>query len=182
MNELKVRKSQRNQIEKTMNESEMKYRMLVENTGIPHTVISLDGTFLFLNTVGARNLGGCPDDFVGKSIYVVLPDMAEITMERIRQIVKSGMSSTYEDFVELPAGGCWFESVLQPMRDVHGKLSSIQIISMDITERKMMEEVLKIKDSAIESAMNGIALADLKGIITYVNPSFLKQWGYDNKE
>ncbi len=47
-------------------------------------------------------------------------------------------------------------------------------------EHRQAEEALRIKDSAIVSSISGIALADLEGNLTYVNPSFLKLWGYKN--
>jgi PAS domain S-box-containing protein len=41
---------------------------------------------------------------------------------------------------------------------------------------------LRIKDIAIASSINGIAISDLAGKIQYVNDSFLNLWGYDNKQ
>jgi len=48
---------------------------------------------------------------------------------------------------------------------------------VDITDRKRMEEELRIKDFAISSSINGIAIGDLEGNITYVNNAFLNLWG-----
>ncbi|MDY0020295.1 MAG: PAS domain S-box protein, partial [Anaerolineae bacterium] len=48
----------------------------------------------------------------------------------------------------------------------------------DITDRKRTEEALRIKDHAIASSLNAIAISDLKGKLTYANPSALKMWGY----
>jgi len=48
---------------------------------------------------------------------------------------------------------------------------------VDITERKKMEEELRVKDFAISSSINGIAIGDLQGNITYVNDAFLRMWG-----
>jgi len=42
------------------------------------------------------------------------------------------------------------------------------------TDYKTIEEELKIKDSAIASSINAIAIADLNGNLTYVNHSFLE--------
>ena len=54
---------------------------------------------------------------------------------------------------------------------------------LDLTERKRMEDELRIKDKAIESSINAIAITDLQGNLTYVNPAFLTIWGYsDEKE
>lgn len=51
-----------------------------------------------------------------------------------------------------------------------------------ITEHKQAEETLRIKDSAIDSSINGIVISNLEGYLTYANRSFLKMWGYDEKE
>jgi len=51
---------------------------------------------------------------------------------------------------------------------------------VDITDRKRMEEELRIKESAIASSMNGIVIADLQGNVTYINDAVLKMWGTSN--
>jgi PAS domain S-box-containing protein len=48
---------------------------------------------------------------------------------------------------------------------------------IDITDRKKMEEELRIKDFAIASSIDAIIIGDLMGTITYVNEAFLKMWG-----
>jgi len=55
-------------------------------------------------------------------------------------------------------------------------------LRLEISERKRVEDELRIKDNAIESSINGIGIADLKGYLTYANNSFFKMWGYDKKE
>jgi PAS domain S-box-containing protein len=49
-------------------------------------------------------------------------------------------------------------------------------------ERKKVEEVLKIKDKAIESSINAISIADPEANLSYVNSAFIKLWGYDNEK
>jgi len=51
---------------------------------------------------------------------------------------------------------------------------------VDITDRKRMEEELRIKESAIASSINGIAIGDLQGNVTYINDAVLKMWGASN--
>jgi len=52
----------------------------------------------------------------------------------------------------------------------------------DITERKRIENELRVKDYAVESAITGIAIADLDGIVTYVNLACLSMWDYEQEE
>ena len=49
-----------------------------------------------------------------------------------------------------------------------------------IAERRRAEYELRIKDCAIASSINAIAMADLEGNLTYVNDSFLKLWRYND--
>ena len=53
---------------------------------------------------------------------------------------------------------------------------------VDITDRKMMEEELRIKEFAIASSVHGIGIGDLQGNITYVNNAALEMWGADSLE
>ncbi|MDD3605268.1 MAG: PAS domain S-box protein, partial [Kiritimatiellae bacterium] len=47
----------------------------------------------------------------------------------------------------------------------------------DISLRKEAEEKMITSFNAIQNAGTGIAIADVDGSLTYVNPSFLRQWG-----
>ena len=51
-----------------------------------------------------------------------------------------------------------------------------------IIEKKETERELRIKSEAIESSINALALADLKGRLTYVNRSFLSMWKHSREE
>jgi PAS domain S-box-containing protein len=52
----------------------------------------------------------------------------------------------------------------------------------DITERKRIENELRVKDYAVASAITGISIADMDGIVTYVNPACLSMWDYVQEE
>jgi PAS domain-containing protein/CheY-like chemotaxis protein len=58
----------------------------------------------------------------------------------------------------------------------------VNIFASDITARRRAAEVLRVKDSAIASSLNAVAMADLQGRLTYVNPAFLRLWGYDGED
>lgn len=51
-----------------------------------------------------------------------------------------------------------------------------------ILHKKEMQDALHLKNYAIKSSISGIALADLSGSITYVNPAFLSIWGYHTQD
>ncbi len=51
----------------------------------------------------------------------------------------------------------------------------------ELAARQQAENELRIKDHAITSSVNAIAIADLAGNLTYVNPAFLRLWGYNDE-
>lgn len=67
-------------------------------------------------------------------------------------------------------------------RNKNGKPENIHCVWTDITKHLQTEEANRIKDLAIESAINAIAISDLQGIITYVNPACINLWGYKSSE
>jgi len=48
----------------------------------------------------------------------------------------------------------------------------------DLSEIRRADEVIKAKDKAMDSSINAIVMADIDGVINYVNQTFLKMWGY----
>jgi diguanylate cyclase (GGDEF)-like protein/PAS domain S-box-containing protein len=60
-------------------------------------------------------------------------------------------------------------------------IAQIQLIGdqlIRILQRKRFEEDLRVKDGAIASSINAVAIADLDGNLSYVNAAFLRMWGY----
>jgi PAS domain S-box-containing protein len=67
---------------------------------------------------------------------------------------------------------------LVALSDSSGSLAGIVGFDRDVTDRKRVEEELRVKDRAIESAISAIAFAESGGNLTYVNRAFLELWGY----
>jgi PAS domain S-box-containing protein len=55
----------------------------------------------------------------------------------------------------------------------------LQTLEEKVRERT---EALATKDSAIASSINAVVIGDLGGRLTYVNPAFLRLWGYDDSQ
>ncbi|MGC1122634.1 MAG: ATP-binding protein [Candidatus Methanofastidiosia archaeon] len=61
-------------------------------------------------------------------------------------------------------------------------VESFAAVLTETLMRKEIERELAIKDKAIESSMDGIAIADFKGALSYANPSFVSMWGFETAE
>ncbi len=83
--------------------------------------------------------------------------------------------------VNLPEKGIrWIRAAAIPEKEDTGAVLWHGYMT-DITDKIDARKELLIKDQAIRSSINAISLADLSGITTYVNPSFLELWGYDHE-
>ena len=72
----------------------------------------------------------------------------------------------------------WIHDELHVMRREAGMPVEVTGASREITARKEAEAALHVKNLALESALDAIALADLEGTLTWVNSAFLDLWGY----
>jgi PAS domain S-box-containing protein len=151
--------TKRKEAEVALRESEARYRLLIDNAGYPITVFSSEGKLLLTNSVAARNLGGTPEDLIGKCLYDLLPGIADIIKERTRTVIETGEGLETEDIIELPTGNRWFWSNMQLARDADDNIIGIQVISHDITDRKQAEEDLRTTHERLNATLN--ALPDL---------------------
>ncbi len=127
--------------EEELVESEKKYRYLYEHAGIGIGYYKTDGTVISYNRLAASHMGGIPEDFAGKSLYELFPkDEAEFYHERLKRAAESDSSISFEDLIKLPQGEKYFTSTFTRISDSNNQTIGIQIISQDITERKLIEE------------------------------------------
>jgi PAS domain S-box-containing protein len=169
--------------ESALRENEERYRLVFDNAIVPMIYFDLKGKLLLINTVGARNLDGTADEMVGKTAYDIIPQFADEIFKRIRRAEETGRGNMYEDFIELPQGAkCFFTSV-EPVRDSEGTINGVQMICVDITERKEVERALEESEEKYrlmaETASIGIYQLDAKGKIVFLNDAYVKILGYN---
>ena len=169
-------------IERALAENEEKYRTLVECAGDPISTIDERGVFLFANKVAAEALGYQPEDLVGKTLWDFFPkEMADQSAANIRKVIETGQKINTASLREVQGQPRWYSATIEPIRDDHGSVTAAMVIVRDIDDMKRAEEQIKKLSSAVESSINGIAIGDAEGNLTYVNHAFLEMWGYDHE-
>jgi PAS domain S-box-containing protein len=140
---------------------------------IAMTHLRRDGTILFVNDVGAQNMGGRPRDFEGRSIFEVIPALEAQTRERIERTLDTGEPLVTESVVSLPQGEKWFRSTYYPAYDETGKPASVQLVSQEITDLKRTEQALEATEhrlaGVLEHAPHVVVVLDPSGVIRYIN-------------
>lgn len=169
--------------ENKLRESEEKYRLLHENAGIGIGYYNLNGVVISFNRLAANNMNGCPEDFIGKSIYDLFQKHeADIFYDRIKKAALSHELTVYEDFVNLPSGNKCFMSIYTKITDSHDNISGIQVISQNITERKKMEDSLRNSQELFKCVVQNTSgvtmLTDETGKVNYISPQCENILGY----
>ncbi len=186
----------RKKVEKELQET--KQRLIDLINFLPDATFAIDnqGRVIIWNKAIEEMTGVFAEDIVGEGNYeYALPFYGErrpilidlILMqnpdiiETYSYVRREGDTLTAETEKAHPGGKelyLWVKATL--LKNVQGEIVGAIESIRDITGKKRSEESLKLKEFAIESSIDGIVIADIFGIITSVNPAFIRIWGLDN--
>jgi PAS domain S-box-containing protein len=154
--------TERKQAERALQESRTNFYNIVERTADGIVIVNKQGITLFVNKTLESILHRRADELLGEMFGLPIID-GETT--EIDIVLKSGEHGVGELSVV----------------ETEWKGEPAYLISLrDITERRKAENELMIKEKAIASSVNAISIADHDGNLTYVNPAFLKMWGFNS--
>jgi len=165
-------------------ESEKRLRGIFENTAVGMYQTTPDGQILMANPALVHMLG-----------YSSFEELSQRNLEE-KGFEPQYKRSTFKEEIErkgriISSESTWITrdgrklhviENARAVRDENGKTLYYEGTAENITARKQAEEELKLKNVAIESSINGVVFADMKGNLIYVNESFLKMWGYSNEK
>ena len=175
--------TKRKKAEQSLQHSEERFRSLIENSTDVIAILDKDLTILYESPTFEKILGYKPEKVIGmRGADFVHPEDITKVIKAFSELVKKPNAVDSMEFRAQHKNGSWrtLEAVGKNLLD-NPTVKGVVLNYRDITERKQAEEELRIKDSAITSSINAIALADLQGNLTYVNSYFLKLWGYDEQ-
>jgi len=177
----------RKQAELALQESETKYRQLVE--GFPDAIaIYVDGKIVFANSASVSLVrASSMEDLIGKPVLdLVHPDFRPMIIERMKEVLstKKTLPLLEEKFVRLD--GTEVDVEVKALPVTFGNKPAVQLIVRDISERKRTEEALHESQlryrAAVEQSNEGITIADVDGQYIMVNRAFCRMTGYSESE
>lgn len=122
-------------------DSERRYRTLVENSDDTILTVDPNGVILFMNGAAARRLDKTPQQCVGKTVYELYSKQAaDERMQLTEQVIASKRRLRTEVTGIIRGEPRWFDIILEPYIDAQGEVEGVQVIGRDIHESKIAAE------------------------------------------
>jgi two-component system, cell cycle sensor histidine kinase and response regulator CckA len=143
---------------------------IIEGTSDAVYLKDSQGRYLLMNSAGARLLGYTTEEIVGKTDNEIFPaPEAEVIRGFDREVMESGQMLTTEDMLTSAGTARLYLTTKNPYRDPQGKIIGVLGISVDITERRRMEQHLQ-KSQRMESigTFSGGIAHDFNNLLTVI--------------
>ncbi len=176
--------TEQQQAREALRESEERFRIQVEHA--PEAIVVYDvaaGRFVDANQNAERLFGLSRAELLERSIGEVTPprqpdgrDSGAAAAELVHRALH-GEKPVFE-WSHRHASGRDVPCEVRLASLPYAGRSFVRGSITDITDRKDAMDALTRLQAAIDSSLNGVAIADLDGVLIYVNRALLSLWGY----
>jgi len=175
--------TEQKRLEQTLRESEEKYRTVVESAGESIAIFDKNGTFLFINERGAKQLGGKPKDLIGKTMWDLFPKkIADRQAGAVRKVIRKEKELKEDTTTLLRGQSRWYNTTLVPIRNSSGKINAALVMARDVHEQKLAEKALTEYNKKMAQAEQLAQLGTLSSIVAhqFAQPLTTTQLSMDN--
>jgi PAS domain S-box-containing protein len=176
------RNSPSEQEEQSLRRAQRAERQLAEllaNIPAGYATLDRNWTFTYANQQAIQGSRQRAEDFIGKNVWDLWPQLANTELERkFRQVMDTGAPAHFEHYGE--TYNAWFEMHVYPTDD------GISVYFQEITQRRRAEEALKASEQRYRAftELNPqlILMADTQGQVTFANQRLLDYTGLSLEE
>jgi len=174
--------------ERRLHVSEDKYRQLVENADCIILRISKNGEITFFSEFAQRFYGYTAKEILGKHIIGTIIPKGDSFGKNLAKIAKDikklpGFYAASENENICKNGRkVWVSWANKAILDEDGNGAEILCVGHDITERKQMENELRLLATVVRNSNDAITVQDLKGNIISWNLGAERIYGYTKAE
>ena len=162
--------------------SEERFRNTIENMLEGYQILDHDWRYLYLNKVAAQQGRRNVAEFLGRRIFDVFPGFEKSeAFSVMKECMENKIDRQYESlFITDDGEHNWFQLSIQSTMD------GLFILSLDITERKRNEEIVRLANERMRSVVDaniiGIVIADTMGNVIDANDYYLGLIGHTREE
>jgi PAS domain S-box-containing protein len=170
--------TERKEMEEALRKSRAELGLILEQ--MPCVLWTTDTELKIISVSGTRMnvIHSVPEDIIGQNIQNYFSDKLYQNLLEAHRKALSGASQT----CEFEWNAHIFQSTIEALKDVNGRITGVIGAAFDITERKQAEKTLqkseKFNSSLLDKSPNPILVINADTSIGYVNPAFEKLTGF----
>ncbi|MDM8559228.1 PAS domain S-box protein [Thiotrichales bacterium HSG14] len=165
-----------------LQESEIKYRDLVETSNDLIWKFDLNGLFTFLNATWESQLGYTPEEMLGKLFTDFQPpEQAAKDILKVKEILTNGIELVNHESIVFSKSGRALNLLVNAriQKDSAGNICGVQGTASDITERKRTEQALQESHKRFTTVTNNLDAFIYVSDIETNELLFVNQYGTD---
>lgn len=175
--------TERNRAEEARQQSELRYRALIES--LPQMIFAKDTSLCYLscNQNYADLLGIRSEEFIGKTDYDFFNrELADKYRTDDRRIMASGKAEEIVEEVTLNGSTMTVQTVKAPFRDATGSIIGVLGIFWDISADKRAEQKLREQAALLDLAHDAVIVRELDGRIRFWNRGATDLYGWSDDD
>jgi PAS domain S-box-containing protein len=171
-----------------LQESERKYRELVEHANSIILRWTRDGCLTFLNEYALKFFDYTPEEIIGRHVVGTIVPEIESTSRDLRplmeQILKDPAAFEKNTNENMRRGGerVWIAWTNKAVLDEHGQIKEVLSIGTDITERRRAEAQIAEQAAFLDKARDAIVARSLNGKVLFWNQGAEIIYGWKREE
>ncbi len=175
--------------EQTLRESEERFRATFEQAAVGVSHVALDGSWIRVNQKLCDIVGYPREELLSLTFQdITHPDDLDRDVEHLRRMLE-GETDTYSTekrYVRKDGSDIWVDLTTSLLRDPSGEPEYFISVVEDITERKRVEEELKLSEerfrNIVEQSPLSVQILSPDGRTLRVNRAWEKLWGVTFEE
>ncbi len=172
-----------------LQESEEKYRTIIESTEEGYFEIDLAGNLTFFNESLCKISGYSQGELKGMNYRdYATPETAERMYQVFNEIYRTKKPARVMDYEVVRKDGSAIVLGMSAslIQDATGELIGFRGVVRDVTERKRAEEALRASEeryrTVLEANPDPVVVYDMEGKVIYSNPAFTEVFGWSLEE
>lgn len=180
--------SEKKRAERALQQSEQRYRTLVDQMNDGLMQVTNDDVILFVNRQFCDLVGYTESELLGKVASDLLTDEQERSVVLAKnELRKRGIADQYELEIKKKSGEkIWVRISGAPVYDSEGNVIGSIGLHTDITQHKHAEQALRASEEKyrglFENVLDGVYQSTPDGRILSANPALVRMLGYDSVE